>query len=91
MTDPSTVSLTSIIDRPDRACIDVDSRVFHPRKQTDAAVEFAKRICRACPVITDCLVYATTHDLQGIWAATTHQERRADSDKRPLTEGALPQ
>ena len=70
-------TLAAIVDRRDRACIDVDSRVFHPRKMTSGAVEHAKQICRRCPVIDDCLAYATAHDLDGIWAATTRQERRA--------------
>lgn len=89
MPRPTTVTLASIVDRRDRACIDVDSRVFHPRK-ISGAVEHAKQICRTCPVIHDCLAYATAHDLDGIWAATTREERRpqhGSSDRAPLKQG----
>ena len=77
------VSLAAIVDRLDRACINVDARVFHPRTQTTAAVEYAKQICRRCPVINDCLAYAKAHDLEGIWGATTRQERRSTTDEGP--------
>jgi len=80
------VTLASIVDRLDRACIDVDARVFHPRKQTTGATEYAKQICRRCPVIHDCLAYATAHDLDGIWAATTRQERRTSTHEGAPTE-----
>lgn len=79
MPRPTTVTLAAIIDRRDRACIDVDSRVFHPRTAARGAVEYAKQICGRCPVIHDCLAYATAHDLDGIWAATTREERRPAS------------
>ena len=37
----------------------------------------AQRICRACPVVAECLEYAlTTRQEHGIWAATTPRERR---------------
>lgn len=81
------VTLAAIVDRRDRACIDVDTRVFHPRKLTAGAIEYAKEICRRCPVIHDCLAYATARDLDGIWAATTRQERRATHIGAP-TDGA---
>lgn len=93
MPRPMTVSLASIVDRRDRACIDVDSRVFHPPKMIAGAVEHAKQICRTCPVIHDCLAYATALDLDGIWAATTREERRpqhGSSDRAPLKGRATP-
>lgn len=33
--------------------------------------------CRACPVIDDCLEWALYHEPDGLWAATTPNERRA--------------
>lgn len=50
---------------------------FVSHNQGAAAVEQAKRICRACPVNAVCLAYALTYPvpLYGIWAATTEAER----------------
>lgn len=32
--------------------------------------------CAGCPFRRPCLAYALTHDVQGIWGGTTHNERR---------------
>ncbi len=43
-----------------------------PRANEDEA----KRICRACPVITQCLAWAVeTGEPWGIWGGTTSEER----------------
>jgi WhiB family transcriptional regulator, redox-sensing transcriptional regulator len=35
-------------------------------------------ICAGCPVRLDCLEYAMEHDdVQGLWAGTSHLQRRA--------------
>lgn len=42
-----------------------------------ASAQRAKAVCRACPVMTECLEFAVAtgpHD--GIWGATTPYERR---------------
>jgi hypothetical protein len=44
-------------------------------------IEFARRICQACPVLMDCAVFALTGheetgpDSHGIWAGSTPNER----------------
>jgi WhiB family redox-sensing transcriptional regulator len=35
-----------------------------------------KKICALCTVRTQCLEYALTHDVEGIWGGTTQRERR---------------
>lgn len=38
-------------------------------------IEQARDVCRRCPAIRACLEWALTHDEDGIWAATTPQQR----------------
>lgn len=53
------------------------------QKQRAAQDAAAKAVCRtgnngkACPVIDRCLRYALRHAVEGIWAATTLEERQA--------------
>ena len=35
-----------------------------------------KKICDTCPVLTECLNYALTHDEHGWWGGTSRAERR---------------
>lgn len=35
----------------------------------------AATYCRRCPFIRDCLAYALTHDVAGIWAGTSYRQR----------------
>jgi len=73
------LTLRSIINRSDRACVDVDAAVFYPRQQTSGAVEYAKQICNRCPISDDCRSFAAIHGLEGIWGGTTEAERRVAS------------
>jgi WhiB family redox-sensing transcriptional regulator len=73
------LTLRSITDRQDRACVDVDASVFYPRHRTRGAVEYAKQICDQCPITDDCRTFASIHRLDGIWGGTTEAERRTAS------------
>jgi WhiB family redox-sensing transcriptional regulator len=58
-------------------CVGVDDPdVFFP-----AAPEFtdpARRLCRSCPVIGECLAEALTRtEVDGVWGGTTSAERRS--------------
>ncbi|WP_406467071.1 WhiB family transcriptional regulator [Streptomyces sp. NBC_01594] len=58
------------------ACVGEDPDLFHP-KNTDEA-EAAKRICRGCPVVRECLVQALRiGDEYAVLGATTPRERAA--------------
>ena len=72
----------------DAACRDMDTEVFFPvRGSRDAAdesvtrqVEYAKTICRGCPVLDACRAYILSVDLRyendfGIWGGLTPEER----------------
>jgi hypothetical protein len=35
-----------------------------------------KQFCKQCPFQVDCLAYALSHDVKGIWGGTTGLERK---------------
>jgi len=73
------LTLRTITDRQDRACVHVDASVFYPRQRIRSAIDYAKQICACCPIAIECRDYALAHDLDGVWGGTTQDERRAAS------------
>jgi len=72
------------IYRPDwmeqAACSTVNPLIFFPGpgKANAAKTKQAKELCRACPVVNDCLEYAmgfSARSLTGIWGGMTERER----------------
>lgn len=62
-------------------CAEIGGDMFYPEIQGEAGAkqeaEAAKRICRICPVVDECLQYALDHDERhGVWGATSPKERR---------------
>ena len=76
---PRELTLRSIIERQDRACIDIDPSAFYPRQHIRGAIDYAKKICAQCPIAIECRDYALAHDLDGVWGGTTQDERRTAS------------
>lgn len=63
------------------ACATTDPEIFFPEK--GGSTEAAKRVCRSCPVIADCLDYATrTQQNVGIWAGRAPRQLRAAREKQ---------
>lgn len=67
--------------RDQAACLDADPEVFFPITTAgplhDATVNAARGICQSCGVLNDCLNFALAERIDdGIWAATTPEERR---------------
>lgn len=60
-------------------CAGFDPDAFFPDKgDIRTASMAAKAICSSCPVATQCLKWALDNeDLNGIWAGTTPNDRRA--------------
>jgi WhiB family redox-sensing transcriptional regulator len=62
------------------SCRDVDGELFFPVGVTGdalAQIEVAKEICRGCPVVEECLIFAvTTNQEYGIWGGLDEEERR---------------
>ena len=63
------------------ACRSTDPDVFFPRDDAPGRsfdVRSAKRICRGCPVRTQCLEFALAARLEhGVWGGLTETERRS--------------
>jgi WhiB family transcriptional regulator, redox-sensing transcriptional regulator len=62
------------------ACRGEDPGLFFPLSESGSSlrqIERARAICRRCPVLTTCLPYAIDTHQEGIWGATTDDERRA--------------
>lgn len=62
------------------ACRDADPELFFPISTTGPLllqVEEAKKVCRHCAVISECLGWALQFDEKGVWGCTTEEERRA--------------
>ena len=63
----------------DARCKEIGGEPFFPEPGGDS--EPAKRICRQCPVQTECLSHALTIEesgvwsVMGVWGGTTHKER----------------
>ena len=56
-------------------CAETDPELFFPENRYETAT--ARRICRDCPVRTDCLTTALEDSsLTGVWGGTTPEERR---------------
>ena len=59
----------------DGACRGADTEAFYPHNVDGG--QTARRICRGCPVRTQCLEYAISHDERyGIWGGCDPVERR---------------
>ena len=66
---------TDIGWRESAACRDMDTAVFFPATDEEAAP--AKAICAICPVRDECLEFALlTRQDDGVWGGLTEVERR---------------
>lgn len=56
-------------------CQETDPEMFFPEK--GGSTTGAKQICRRCPVMAECLIYALDHDERfGVWGGMSERERR---------------
>ncbi|MDP9496157.1 MAG: WhiB family transcriptional regulator [Actinomycetota bacterium] len=62
-------------------CRNADPEMFFPVGTAGPAttqVEQAKRVCRQCAVVSDCLTWALDSGQDsGVWGGTSEEERRA--------------
>ncbi|OAK56226.1 WhiB family transcriptional regulator [Rhodococcoides kyotonense] len=58
-------------------CKNLGSDLFFGSKEDQVGAEFAKALCRRCPVVAECLRFALLeHETFGIWGGMTPEERR---------------
>lgn len=59
----------------DAACTRTDPDLFFPG--TGMSTYRAKAVCRACPVVTECLMYAMSQPhMDGVWGGMSERARR---------------
>jgi WhiB family transcriptional regulator, redox-sensing transcriptional regulator len=72
--------------RSSAACLSADPDLFFPISSTGPAkrqIARAKVICAGCPVSSECLDFALTHDqTHGIWGGTTAEDRQRERRRR---------
>jgi WhiB family redox-sensing transcriptional regulator len=75
--------LGSLVREPwmaEAQCAEADPDSWFPNRGGHRANNLmAIRICHQCPVRQQCLEYAKTHHLLGIWGGTTEQQRTRSS------------
>lgn len=58
------------------ACLDIDPEIFYPEKGNHLAATQARKVCRGCPVQSDCLTHALERGERfGIWGGKTAKQR----------------
>jgi len=65
-------------------CAQTDPELFFPENagETNRTKRIVKQICGQCEFQVDCLEYALTHDVSGIWGGMSDSERRMMRRKR---------
>ncbi len=59
------------------ACSDDPLFEDFPDRTNKKDVEYAKSVCKKCPVRPECLAYAFLHNItEGIWGGGFHEDRR---------------
>lgn len=59
------------------ACADEDPELFFPESGQVTQISEARSVCASCSIRMACLSYALRHGVEGVWGATTEEERRA--------------
>lgn len=73
------------------ACLGADLRVFFPKRINDSTAARAKRICRDCPVMAECLEHELAqrdYEQHGIYGGLTPDERKAYRRRRRYSRKA---
>lgn len=77
MTGPTTG--TDMVDqewKTEALCRQYDPEMFFPHRGDAAGVALAKRVCRVCPVVQECVDAAIARkERHGVWGGLTPMER----------------
>lgn len=66
------------------ACVGVPPEMFFPKGSRGGALNKARQVCAACPVIEQCQDHAILHEPAGFWGGMTQDERQNERVKRGL-------
>jgi hypothetical protein len=69
-------------------CKGTDTETFFVEKG-EYYTDEPRKICQKCVVKSQCLTYAVKYRVQGYWAGTTEQERRALSMAKKINASAF--
>jgi len=67
--------------RDDALCAQTDPEIFFPEK--GGSTRDAKKVCGSCEVRRQCLEYALTYCVTGIWGGTSDRERMQMRNAKP--------
>lgn len=71
------------------ACLETRKKMFPQVKKDLSYITEARRICRMCPVRSECLSYALTYpvtDQHGVWGGLTPRQLAAEAKRRGVTD-----
>lgn len=59
-------------------CATTDPELWFPlgSSRTYPAFQQVRELCHSCDFVKECLAYALTHHVQGIWGGMAHRERQ---------------
>jgi WhiB family redox-sensing transcriptional regulator len=72
------------INFEDPLCSQVDTELFFPDKGDYYKAQVAKKICRRCPHLQECLEWALVNERHGVWGGTNARDRMAMRTKLGL-------
>jgi WhiB family redox-sensing transcriptional regulator len=68
------------------ACADTDPDAFFEEPGSGIG-RAAKRVCKTCPVMAECLEWALdNHEVYGVWGGTSEKQRRVIRAQRKAAE-----
>jgi len=57
-------------------CAEVDTELFYPEKGAYYESVEAKKICKKCPHLQECLEWALSNERHGVWGGTAPRDRQ---------------
>lgn len=78
-----TVPRPPLPDFTGAVCAQIDPELYFPVPgQLTEEMRTAKALCATCPVQEECLDYATSYTVTGIWGGMTDTEREVETRRR---------
>jgi WhiB family redox-sensing transcriptional regulator len=72
------------INFTDPLCSQVDTELFFPEKGDYYTAQVAKKICRQCSHLQECLEWALVNERFGVWGGTNAKDRQRIRSQRGI-------